>query len=231
MGGGLGWRNLHCRGRTCHERQGGLVLPGLMHMTKAGAWMSAEGAHKPVQLRSGETATHAAGHMGIQTDHQPVAHGHPTGRNRGVSPQATSQQMGLIMVPRHDHGRAVTGGQLIPKQPIGCPGFILAQVTRQQDEVGICAAGRAKTGPELDMAVDATVVSSRVSQQVRVCQLSHCPCCWMCQWSERLLVLPHIATGSVQFSWCPVQCLGSRLNPHSPQSCRDSRWAPGPGCV
>ena len=182
---------------------GGWVVEG----HQAGAWMGAEVARQPVQLPGGETAAFTTGHMGIQTDHQPVAHGHPTGRNRSVAPQATSQQMGLIMVSRHDQSRAATGGQLIPKQTIGCPGFILAQVTSQQNEVRICAAYRAKTAPELGMAVDAAVVSPRISQQVRVCQLSHCPCCGVCQWSQRLLALPHIATGAVQFSWCPCSRL------------------------
>ena len=34
VGTGLGWRNLHGCGRAGHQRQGGLLLPGLMHMAK-----------------------------------------------------------------------------------------------------------------------------------------------------------------------------------------------------
>ncbi len=174
---------------------------------QAGAWMGPQVARQPVQLPCGETAAFAAGPMGIQTDHQPVAQGHPTGCNRSVSPQTTSQQMGVVMVARHDQSRTTTGGQLIPKQAISCPGFILAQVTCQQNEVRVYALHGAQTTLELGIAVDATVVSPGVSQQVGVRQLSHCPCCGMCQWSQRLLALPNIATGSVQLSWCPCPCL------------------------
>ena len=165
---------------------------------QARTWMAAEGARQPAQLRSGEAATHAAGHVGIQADHQPVAHGHATGRNRCVPPQATPQQVGVVVVARHDQSRAAAGEQLIPKQPVGGPGFILGKVTRQQEEVRICAADGAETLAEPVIAADAAVAAARIRQEMGVRQLRHCPWAGMCQRSERLLALPHLATGSVQ---------------------------------